>query len=172
MRIKRKKIYANPVNGRKELFHFMSRAKYPKVDRMMLHLARQKTHAPALNSDVPIHYIMPSIPIQTIEPTLIERSVVGAHQQPSEGVEESKEQVAEVLATAIVDPGLENIIVDKNGSLYNPKTNKNVQDNPSSRKRIHAYGKVHGYGPPKTPSKASTPTTPKEQSDKSKKKRK
>ena len=158
MRIKRKKSFVNPDGERKELFHIMSRAKYS--DRMMLQLARKQTHAPVLNSGVPIHYVMPAIPIQA----RVEPSVVGAHQQtpqqahyegPYEGYEKSKHEFVEELATATVDPGLENIIVDELGDLYNPKTDKFVKDNPASRTRIHEYGKLHGYGqkPPKTPTK-------------------
>ena len=163
MKIKRKKAFVNPDDGRKELFHFMSRTKYPKVDQMMLQLARKQTHyPPALNNDNPIHYIMPAIPIQTIA----EPSIVGAYQQTSdqghhesEGVEESKEEVAEELATATVAPGYEGIKVNAKGELFNPKTGHWVQDIAATRARLIKQQQENIKKTPKKPNQPK-PTSP------------
>ena len=150
------KIY--PGIERKKIFYFMSRAKYPNVDKM-IKLHRQKKLKQKPKTTNPINIEIPPASFEEIpHPSL---TLVGAFQQgPTqgifEGVEESKE-TDEVAVARIVD-GLEGITLNDKGKLLNPHSGRYIENTQANKRKIRAPPPL-----PRTPKTPKTPSSPAEQ---------
>ena len=140
MRIKRKSkpSIGDVISGRKELFGFISKKKYPSVDRMILHLARKQTHyPPAISNNTPIQIISPAFPRAIFEQ---ERTRPGAQERTADqdvpGVGESKEETPIGVANPVEN--LEGIESRPDGKIYNPHTKRWNNPTPTNIANIRA----------------------------------
>ena len=131
------KIY--PGIERKKLFYFMSRAKYPSVDKMVK-LHRQKKLKQKSKTTNPINIEVPPVSFEEVPHAQL--TLVGAFNQPPTeglgGVEESKSPEADELAVAHIVEGLEGIQMNDKGKLLNPHSGRYIENTPAYIRKIRA----------------------------------